>query len=87
VQSLERAITDADRIASFQAAPPDLRFAAVVAGFGQLLRRDTRVVDLTFADVRRMASDAVGADPYGYRREFVELVETAGELASKRALR
>ena len=66
------------------AVPPDLRFAAAVAGFGQKLRRDPRVAELGFADIRRLAGNVLGADPYGDRREFLELVDTAGELASTR---
>ena len=35
---------------------------------------------LTWAMVRGLASSAVGADPDGYRKELLELVERASKL-------
>jgi Ca-activated chloride channel family protein len=84
---IERPITDADRVPRFEALPDDLRFAAAVAGFGQILRADPRLAGFTLADARRLAEGALGRDPHGYRRELVDLVETAEELSSQRALR
>jgi Ca-activated chloride channel family protein len=83
----ERPITAADRVPALEKLPPDLRFAAAVAGFGQILRGDSRIAGFSFAQIRRLAEGALGDDRHGYRREFVELVETAEELAERRALR
>ena len=74
---IERPITDADRLSDVSKAPEDFRFAVSVAGFGQLLRRDPYMKDFDFKDVIALASSAKGADPFGYRSEFVQLVRTA----------
>ncbi len=59
-----------------EAASRDFQFAAAVAGFGMLLRDSEYCGSWTLADVLRTARPAVGADPHGYRAEFVRLVET-----------
>jgi Ca-activated chloride channel family protein len=64
----------------FEGASEDLRFASAVAGFGMLLRESPYRGSLRFADALRIARGAVGRDPYGYRRELVQLVEHAQEL-------
>jgi len=68
---------------TFEAAPADARFATAVAAFGQLLHNDPNVGSLTLADVRRIARDARGEDAFGYRSEFlrlIQVVETASAL-------
>jgi Ca-activated chloride channel family protein len=52
----------------------DVNFSTAVAGFGQLLRGGKYTGSLTYEGVIRQASGALGEDPYGYRKEFVELV-------------
>lgn len=74
---IERAITDEDKLSDVSKAPDDLRFAVSVAGFGQLLRRDPYMRDYGFSQVLELASSAKGADPFGYRSEFVQLVRSA----------
>jgi Ca-activated chloride channel family protein len=74
---IERPIGKADTLASFDQAKEDIRFAAAVAAFGQILRGDTHVGKMTLAEVRDIAQKAKGQDPYGYRSEFVNLVRTA----------
>ncbi|MDX1396722.1 MAG: von Willebrand factor type A domain-containing protein [Gemmatimonadota bacterium] len=59
----------------------DMRFAAAVASFGMLLRGSEECGDFTYSDVSRLARDAVGGDPYGYRSEFVHLVARASDLS------
>jgi len=66
---------------TFDAAPGDARFAAAVAGFGQLLRNSDMVGDFSWNDVLEIAGDARGEDPLGYRAEFTRLVRTAAGLA------
>jgi Ca-activated chloride channel homolog len=61
-------------------ASDDLRFAGAVAAFGQILRGGTYTGDFSYADVVALARGAYGADPHGYRREFVGLVEAARDL-------
>jgi len=55
----------------------DVNFSTAVAGFGQLLRGGNYTGSLTYEEVIRQASGAIGKDPYGYRKEFVELVRKA----------
>lgn len=58
----------------------DFRFAAAVAGFGMLLRESPHSADYTLDDVIRLAGASKGADPRGYRGEFVRIVETVRDL-------
>lgn len=70
----------------FEDAPRDARFAAAVAGFAELLRGGRHNGALSFDDVIRMASGARGADEFGYRSEFLQLVRTAKTARSMAAL-
>ncbi|WP_205678826.1 vWA domain-containing protein [Aquisphaera insulae] len=63
-----------------ESASRDLRFAAAVAGFGMLLRDSPHKGNLTWSRVVDLATPAVGEDPGGYRREFLELVTKAAAL-------
>ncbi|MBB3008286.1 vWA domain-containing protein [Cupriavidus alkaliphilus] len=60
----------------------DFRFAAAVAGFGQVLRGGKFTGDWRYADARALAQGARGADRFGYRGEFVKLVDLAQSLAT-----
>jgi len=71
---------------SFDAAPADARFAAAVAAFGQLLRKDPNVGSLTLADVHRIAQAARGEDESGYRSEFLRLVQVAQSASALETL-
>lgn len=51
----------------------DMAFATAVAAFGQKLRGDTRLGDIGYADIRRLAGDQSGY----WRQEFVKLTELA----------
>jgi len=59
------------------------RFSAAVAGFGQLLRGGKYVKDFAYDDVLELARQARGADVYGYRGEFISLVNLAASLSSR----
>ncbi len=58
----------------WERASDDFRFASAVGLFGMILREHESVGDATFADVIEIASKAKGADPQGWRAEFVDLV-------------
>jgi Ca-activated chloride channel homolog len=58
----------------------DFRFAAAVAGYGMLLRGSPQAGEITWSDVGKLAAGALGADPGGYRHQFLTLVEKAGKL-------
>jgi Ca-activated chloride channel family protein len=57
-----------------------------VAGYAQLLRGGQYTGTLDFDDVLRQARSATGADPFGHRAEFLDLVRVARDLqgASRR---
>ncbi|MDY0169561.1 MAG: von Willebrand factor type A domain-containing protein [Thermoguttaceae bacterium] len=73
----------ADAAAPLDETPPDFRFAAAVAAFGQLLRENEHVRGFTYDDVLALATPAVGEDPFGYRAEFLRLVRNACAAAHR----
>lgn len=54
----------------------DIRFAAGVAAFGQILK-NSQYVDFSYDDVIALAQGARGQDEFGYRIEFINLVRLA----------
>ncbi|MFD1710028.1 VWA domain-containing protein [Ottowia sp. GY511] len=83
-QSQAREIRQPIAVAPGNAAPSvDFKFAAAVAGFGQLLRTSPYIGQWTYDDALALARAGRGDDPQGYRAEFVQLVETARTLAPK----
>ena len=79
---IARPVTAADAFESVEAAPEDLRFAAAVAGFGQLLRGGRYTGAFGYDDVVALAQGARGDDPFGYRAEFVGLARLAKSAAA-----
>lgn len=65
-----------------KAASDRFRFAAAVAGFGQILRGGRYTGAFGYDDVLALARAARGPDPYGYRGEFLTLVGLAKSLDS-----
>ncbi|MEM7123699.1 MAG: VWA domain-containing protein [Pseudomonadota bacterium] len=61
-------------------ASEDVRFAVAVAAYGELLRDNVHLGTWEMGDVIDLASNALGDDPFGYRREFVRLADLAGSL-------
>ena len=61
----------------------EVRFAAAIAGFGQLLKGNAFVKDWSYADAIVLASGAKGEDAYGYRAEAVTLMRLAQTLSGK----
>lgn len=59
----------------------DARFAAAIAGFGQLLRGSTYLGDWGWDQAIALASANRGADEFGYRVEAVNLMRLARDLA------
>ena len=59
----------------------DAKFAAAIAGFGQLLRGDTKYLGSWFyPDAIALAHSATGADQYGYRAEAVQLMKKVSAI-------
>jgi len=82
---IERAITDRDIVPTLARAPESTRFATAVAAYGQLLRGDP-YIDQGFgwAQVVDLAQGAKGADPFGWRTEFVQLARSAQTATAMR---
>lgn len=67
---------------SFAEATPEFRFAAAVAAFGQQLRGGKYIREMGYAETARIAAESRGADTFGYRGEFVRLVNLAASLST-----
>jgi Ca-activated chloride channel homolog len=67
---------------SIAGSSDNLRFAASVAGFGELLRGGIFTGQWNYDDALALARNARGTDPHGYRGEFVHLIELAQSLSS-----
>ncbi len=75
---IERPVTRTDLASTIRQASEQARWATAVAGFGQLLRGDPYLArTYGWEDVIALAQSARGADPYGWRAEFVQLARAA----------
>ena len=70
-------------ITGAEPATDEARFAAAIAGFGQLLQGSAYLGDWGWDQAVALASDARGDDPYGYRVEAVNLMRLAQSLAAR----
>ena len=84
---IARHVTGSDAVASPDGAPEEVRFAAAVAAFGQLLRGGRYTEGYGYDDVIALAQAARGEDPFGYRAEFLSLVRLAKTAAAMEPLR
>jgi Ca-activated chloride channel homolog len=55
----------------------EINFSVAVAGFAQLLRGGQFMEGFAYDDVIKLARENKGADEYGYRNEFIQLVRKA----------
>jgi len=69
------------QIKSLDAVSNEFKFAASVAAFGQILRDGTYLKSFGYEDVLSLARKSKGADQFGYRGEFLQLVSLAKGLA------
>jgi len=58
----------------------DFKFIMAVSMFGQLLRESDFKGNSSYDKVIELANNGIGADPHGYRREFMRLVESVNQL-------
>lgn len=65
------------------AGSTDLRFAAAVASFGELLRGGRYQAQWSYGDAATLARGALGTDTGGWRAEFVRLVQVAEGLGTR----
>ena len=70
-------------IKSVPAASNEFRFATAVAGYGQLLRGGKYTGNWSYADARQLAVGSLGKDSFGYRGEFLRMVDLTQALATK----
>ncbi|MCH7694919.1 MAG: VWA domain-containing protein [Proteobacteria bacterium] len=77
---LEWTITKDEIIADRRMTSNAFRFSAAVAGFAQALRGGIQMGDFSYADIMKLAQASRGDDPFGYRGEFLSLVNMAGSL-------
>ena len=78
-------VTDANAVADVSAASADVRFSVAVAAFGQKLKGVGALQDYAYGSILGLAEAAKGNDPFGYRAEFVKLVQLAGGLSGEKA--
>ncbi|CDX44407.1 von Willebrand factor type A [Mesorhizobium sp. SOD10] len=77
-------VTAANEVSSFDAAGADQRFSVAVAAFGQKLRDEDQTANFGYDRIAEIANAARGADPFGYRAEFLSLVRLASSLDSNK---
>jgi len=82
-QLIEQAIYSADIEPRLVNTSERYRFSAAVAGFGQLLRGGVHSENFTYDDVLELARKSRGSDNFGYRGEFVSLVNLAKSLSAQ----
>ena len=73
-------VTAANEVSSFNAVGTDQRFSVAVAAFGQKLRDEDQTANFGYDRIAEIANAARGADPFGYRAEFLSLVRLASSL-------
>lgn len=61
----------------------NLDWSMAVAGFGMLLRDSEFKGDITYEDVLSLAKSAKGKDAFGYRGEFIELVDLVSAMNTR----
>jgi Ca-activated chloride channel family protein len=84
---IETPVTREAEVDTGAAGAAETRFAAAVAGFGQLLRGGRHLGEFSYDDVVALANSAKGDDPFGYRAEFVNLVRLAKSAAALEPLK
>nr|WIE88965.1 von Willebrand factor type A domain-containing protein [Mesorhizobium sp. WSM4875] len=77
-------VTAANEVPSFDEAGVDQRFSVAVAAFGQKLRDADQTANFGYDRILEIANAARGADPFGYRAEFLSLVRLASSLGTNR---
>jgi Ca-activated chloride channel family protein len=77
-------VTAANEVKAFDEASIDQRFSVAVAAFGQKLRDEDATAKFGYGKIMEIAAAARGADPFGYRSEFLSLVRLASALGGNR---
>jgi len=61
-------------------ATNNLKFASAVAELGMILRESEFKGTATFASVYKEAKESIGKDDFGYRSDFIKMVELSEML-------
>ncbi len=69
-----------DAHSSISKAPKETRWAVAVGGYAMTLRGDDYADAIDLAALKGMAIGSKGRDRYGYRAEFIELIDAVEEL-------
>ena len=77
---IEQPVRKAELVRKLEQTSGNYRFAAAVAGFGQILRGGRYTSDFDYDEVLELARGARGDDPFGYRGEFLQLANLASGL-------
>ncbi|MFT5482083.1 MAG: Ca-activated chloride channel family protein [Halieaceae bacterium] len=80
-REIKQVIRQSDSAATLADSSADFRFAASVAGFGQLLRGGKYTGQWSYDDLLNLARGARGDDRHGYRGEMLALVELSRDLS------
>jgi len=79
-QLIETPVTKSQFITDIAQTSSRYRFAASVAAFGQILRGGQYTQQFALDDVIELARHSRGNDPWGYRSEFLNMVNLAKSL-------
>jgi Ca-activated chloride channel family protein len=79
---LEWPIERREALTRIEHAGSEFRFAMAVAGFAELLRGGKHTGAFNYEDVLSLARNSRGRDTYGYRGEFIKLVNLAESLST-----
>lgn len=75
---LEHKIKSSD----YGVASQDLKFSSAVAAWAEWLRQPESSTDVSIKDIVALAELGKGADPHGYRAEFIQLAKLSAALKS-----
>ncbi len=78
-QLIEVPVTD-DEKTPLARASAEFKFTAAAAAYGLMLRQSSYRGALTWEQIRNLAIEGKGADPHGYRAEFIQLLDKARGL-------
>jgi hypothetical protein len=78
--NLDQPVTATDAVGTIDNAPEVMRLAVAAAGFGELLRGDPAVRDLSCNDVIALAQSVRRPDPEGWRARLIALMYRAQPL-------
>jgi len=70
-----------EKLIEIEQTSENFRFSAAVAGFGMILRDSKYKGNFSYNNIIKMAKESAGEDKFGYRSEFLSMVEKNQLLA------